>query len=117
VKGRWQLDDSIQSKIIALALSMAAEIERDLISQRTRSATLQKRTGSHARSTQRAGQKRVGYFPTGNRKPIGKRIDPTVYRTALPHDRSESPQLAQEEWDEDAQSPNVIVRNNEKRPR
>ncbi|MDD5463278.1 MAG: recombinase family protein [Methylococcales bacterium] len=36
VKGSWQLDNSIQSKIIALAFSMAAEIERDLISQRTR---------------------------------------------------------------------------------
>lgn len=36
VKGSWQLDDSIQSKIIALAFSMAAEIERDLISQRTK---------------------------------------------------------------------------------
>ena len=38
VKGSWQLEDSIQSKIIALAFSMAAEIERDLISQRTREA-------------------------------------------------------------------------------
>ena len=38
VKGDWQLDQSIQSKIIALAFSMAAEIERDLISQRTREA-------------------------------------------------------------------------------
>ena len=38
VKGGWQLDDSIQSKIIALAFSMAAEIERDLISQRTKEA-------------------------------------------------------------------------------
>ena len=38
VKGSWQLDDSIQSKIIALAFAMAAEIERDLISQRTREA-------------------------------------------------------------------------------
>ena len=35
VKGDWQLDDSIQSKIIALVFSMAAEIERDLISKRT----------------------------------------------------------------------------------
>ena len=35
VKGNWQLDQSLQSKIIALAFSMAAEIERDLISQRT----------------------------------------------------------------------------------
>jgi len=38
VKGSWQLDQSIQSKIIAMAFSMAAEIERDLISQRTKEA-------------------------------------------------------------------------------
>jgi len=35
VKGCWQLDKSIQSKIIAMAFSMAAEIEHDLISKRT----------------------------------------------------------------------------------
>lgn len=38
VKGDWRLDDSIQSKIVAMAFSMAAEIERDLISQRTKEA-------------------------------------------------------------------------------
>ncbi|PYS47716.1 MAG: resolvase [Acidobacteria bacterium] len=38
VKGNWKLDHSIQSKIIAMAFSMAAEIERDLISQRTTEA-------------------------------------------------------------------------------
>ena len=38
VKGSWKLDQSIQSKIIAMAFSMAAEIERDLISQRTKEA-------------------------------------------------------------------------------
>ncbi|MCP3941657.1 MAG: recombinase family protein [Desulfobacteraceae bacterium] len=38
IKGNWQLDRSIQSKIIAMAFSMAAEIERDLISQRTKEA-------------------------------------------------------------------------------
>jgi DNA invertase Pin-like site-specific DNA recombinase len=38
VKGNWQLDSSIQSKIVAMAFSMAAEIERDLISQRTKEA-------------------------------------------------------------------------------
>lgn len=35
VKGSWNLDDSIQSKIVAVVFSMAAEIERDLISRRT----------------------------------------------------------------------------------
>ena len=34
VKGNWQLDNTIQSKIVAIA----AEIERDLISQRTKEA-------------------------------------------------------------------------------
>jgi DNA invertase Pin-like site-specific DNA recombinase len=38
VKGAWCLDQSIQSKIIAMAFSMAAEIKRDLISQRTKEA-------------------------------------------------------------------------------
>jgi DNA invertase Pin-like site-specific DNA recombinase len=43
VKGNWQLDDSIQSKIVAMAFSMAAEIERDLISQRTKEALAAKK--------------------------------------------------------------------------
>lgn len=38
VKGDWQLDDSTQGKAITMAFSMAAEIERDLISRRTREA-------------------------------------------------------------------------------
>jgi len=38
VKGNWQLDNTIQSKIVAMAFAMAAEIERDLISQRTKEA-------------------------------------------------------------------------------
>ena len=38
VKGNWHLDNTIQSKIIAMAFSMAAEIEHDLISQRTKEA-------------------------------------------------------------------------------
>ncbi len=38
VKGDWQLDDTVQSKIIAMAFAMASEIERDLMSQRTKEA-------------------------------------------------------------------------------
>ena len=46
IKGNWQLDGSIQSKIIAMAFSMASEIERDLISQRTKEAlAARKRAG------------------------------------------------------------------------
>lgn len=38
VKGNWQLDNSLQSKIMAMVFSMASEIERELISQRTKEA-------------------------------------------------------------------------------
>jgi DNA invertase Pin-like site-specific DNA recombinase len=38
VKGNWRLDNTIQSKIVAMAFSMAGEIEKDLISQRTKEA-------------------------------------------------------------------------------
>lgn len=38
VRGNWKLDNSVQSKIIAMTFSIAAEIERDLISQRTKEA-------------------------------------------------------------------------------
>lgn len=37
-KGNWRLDGTIQSKVVAMAFAMASEIERDLISQRTKSA-------------------------------------------------------------------------------
>jgi len=38
VKGNWELNGSIQSKVMAMAFSIAAEIERDLISSRTKEA-------------------------------------------------------------------------------
>lgn len=38
VKGNWNLDGSIQSKVMAMTFSIAAEIERDLISSRTKEA-------------------------------------------------------------------------------
>jgi DNA invertase Pin-like site-specific DNA recombinase len=38
IKGGWELNGSIQSKVMAMAFSIAAEIERDLISQRTTEA-------------------------------------------------------------------------------
>jgi DNA invertase Pin-like site-specific DNA recombinase len=41
VKGEW---NSMQSKIVAMAFAMASEIERDLISQRTKEALRAKKT-------------------------------------------------------------------------
>jgi DNA invertase Pin-like site-specific DNA recombinase len=38
IKGDWELNGSIQSKVVAMVFAMAAEIERDLISARTKEA-------------------------------------------------------------------------------
>ena len=38
IKGSWQLDNSLQSKVLGLMFSIASEIERDLISKRTSEA-------------------------------------------------------------------------------
>jgi DNA invertase Pin-like site-specific DNA recombinase len=52
VKGNWQFDDSLQSKVVAMAFAIAAEIERDLINQRTSEAlevaAIVHRTGENA---------------------------------------------------------------------
>ncbi len=38
VKGDWHLNASLQSKIVAMVFAMASEIERELISSRTKEA-------------------------------------------------------------------------------
>ncbi len=47
VKGNWHLDDTLQSKVMAMVFSMASEIERDLISKRTSEALHVKRSLGH----------------------------------------------------------------------
>jgi DNA invertase Pin-like site-specific DNA recombinase len=43
VKGNWQLDETIQSKVMAMVFAMVSEIERDLISKRTKEALQSKK--------------------------------------------------------------------------
>ena len=63
VKGNWQLDDSIQSKIVAMAFSMAAEIERDLISQRTKEAlAARKKAGGKLGPPRGVGKRKLGGY-------------------------------------------------------
>lgn len=67
VKGNWQLNNNIQSKIVAMAFAMASEIERDLISQRTTEAL--------------AARKQQG-MPLGRPKGVGKsKLD--AYQTEI----------------------------------
>jgi DNA invertase Pin-like site-specific DNA recombinase len=43
VKDGYELGDNIQSKVLAFAFGLAAEIERDMISQRTKEALARKK--------------------------------------------------------------------------
>lgn len=45
IKDGFQLEDDLSSKVIAFAFGLSAEIERNLISQRTREALARKRAG------------------------------------------------------------------------
>jgi len=48
IKDNYRLGDSIQAKILAFAFGLSAEIERDLISQRTKEALARKRSEGFA---------------------------------------------------------------------
>jgi len=43
IKDNYRLGDDIQSKVLAFAFALSAEIERDLVSQRTKEALIRKR--------------------------------------------------------------------------
>ena len=43
IKDKYRLGEDIQSKVLAFAFGLSAEIERDLISQRTKEALARKR--------------------------------------------------------------------------
>ncbi len=63
VKGNWQLENSIQSKVVAMAFSIASEIERDLISQRTKEALrVKKATGAKLGRPKGIGKSKLDPF-------------------------------------------------------
>ena len=63
VKGNWELNGSLQSKIMAMAFSIASEIERDLISKRTKEALrARKVTGVKLGRPKGAGKSKLDEF-------------------------------------------------------
>ena len=73
VKGEWVLDGSLQSKVVALAFAMAAEIERSLISQRTKAAL----------ATKRAQGVRLGRPPGPGKSKLDEHRDKIIELLAL----------------------------------
>lgn len=63
VKGNWRLDSSIQSKIVATVFALASEIERSLISQRTKEALrVKKINGVHLGRPRGVGKSKLDTF-------------------------------------------------------
>ena len=55
IKDNYRLGEDIQSKVLAFAFGLSAEIERNLISQRTKEALARKRAEGCARQTRGTG--------------------------------------------------------------
>jgi len=66
VKGNWKLDDSLQSKILAMVFSMASEIERDLISKRTKEALAAKKAKGIKLGIHQCSYKKVKHVNNGH---------------------------------------------------
>jgi len=82
IKDNYRLGDNIQSKVLAFAFGLSAEIERDLISQRTREALARKR--SEGKTLGRpSGAKSARVKLTGNEKDIRALLDREFSKTAI----------------------------------
>jgi len=65
IKGGWKLDNSMQSKIISTMFAMMSEIERDLISERTKEALrARKAQGIKLGRPQGKGKSKLDEFKT-----------------------------------------------------
>ena len=74
VKERYELGNNIQSQILAFAFGLAAQIERDLISQRTREG-LARRRAEGVRLGRKPGGKNARYKLTGREDSIRRMRD------------------------------------------
>ncbi|WP_300695702.1 master DNA invertase Mpi family serine-type recombinase [uncultured Bacteroides sp.] len=82
VKERYELGNNINSQILAFAFGLSAQIERDLISQRTKEA-LARRKASGQRLGREVGTKNTHYKLTGKEKLIQTMLDYGYSKAAI----------------------------------
>jgi len=82
IKDNYRLGDNIQSKVLAFAFSLSAEIERELLSQRTKEALARKR--AEGKVLGRPFGKKSSYVKlTGREQDIKILIDRNFSKTAI----------------------------------
>jgi len=84
IKDNYRLGDSLQDKILAFAFGLAAEIERNLISQRTKEALARKKAEGIVLGRPK-GRKSDRLKLTGHEAEIQLMIDENVSKTAIAH--------------------------------
>jgi DNA invertase Pin-like site-specific DNA recombinase len=82
IKDNYHLGDNIQSKVLAFAFGLSAEIERDLISQRTKEALARKRSEGVVLGRP-LGRKSSRVKLSGHEKEIQALLDERVSKSAI----------------------------------
>ena len=81
IKDNYRLGDNIQSKVLAFAFGLSAEIERDLISQRTKEALARKK--SEGKILGRPGGKAVRVKLSGREQEIQELLEERFSKSAI----------------------------------
>jgi DNA invertase Pin-like site-specific DNA recombinase len=82
IKDNYRLGDNIQSKVLAFAFGLSAEIERDLISQRTKEALARRRAEGKVLGRP-FGSKSSSVKLTGREEDIKMLLDRNFTKTAI----------------------------------
>jgi len=82
IKDNYRLGDNIQSKVLAFAFGLSAEIERELISQRTKEALARKRAEGHVLGRPQ-GKKSSRVKLSGHEAEIQKLLDERASKSAI----------------------------------
>jgi len=82
IKDNYRLGDNIQSKVLAFAFGLSAEIERELISQRTKEALARKRAEGKVLGRP-SGRRSSRVKLSGHEEEIRKLLDGRISKSAI----------------------------------